>query len=75
MTDNVPQYVEERIRRAVPADSTDVPGTAPVVSVGNAETSQVATPGLNPGRVEFLNGSGIFWQAKTTAASGNTLGE
>lgn len=54
----LPDYVEHRIRRPIPADSHVVAGSTPVVSFGNAGTAKVATLGLNPSRVEFLDRSG-----------------
>jgi len=54
----VPDYVEKRIRRPAPTDSSVVPGSTPVIAFGNARTAQVATLGLNPSRVEFLGKDG-----------------
>lgn len=54
----LPAYIEARIRRAAPASCCVVPGSTPVVSFGNAQTATVATLGLNPSRVEFLDGDG-----------------
>lgn len=51
----IPDYIEQRIRRPIPADSCVVPGSTPVVAFGNARTATVATLGLNPSRVEFLD--------------------
>lgn len=55
---NVPDYIERRIRRPIPNDSYVVPGSTPVVSFGNAHSARVATLGLNPSRVEFLDRNG-----------------
>lgn len=55
---NIPAYVIERIRRVPPAGSCIVPGSTPVVAFGNARVARVATLGLNPSRVEFLDRAG-----------------
>ncbi len=54
----IPDYIEQRIRRPIPADSCVVPGSTPVVVFGNARTATVATLGLNPSRLEFLDRNG-----------------
>jgi hypothetical protein len=54
----LPDYLIERVRRAPPADSSVVPGSTPVVAFGNARAAAVATLGLNPSRVEFLDRAG-----------------
>lgn len=54
----VPDYIERRIRRPIPADAYVVPGSTPVVAFGNAREATVATLGLNPSRMEFLDKSG-----------------
>lgn len=56
MANTLPAYIERRIRRKPPANSFVVPGSTPVVSFGNAQTARVATLGLNPSRVEFVEG-------------------
>lgn len=58
MATTIPSYVERRIRRPIPTDSCVVPGSTPVVSFGDASTATVATLGLNPSRVEFLDRNG-----------------
>lgn len=55
MTAAIPNYIEGRIRRAIPTDSHVVVGSTPVVSFGNSQTSRVATLGLNPSKIEFLD--------------------
>ena len=57
MKTQIPSYIEQRVRQPAPADSGVVPGSTPVVSFGNAQTATVATLGLNPSRVEFLDRS------------------
>jgi hypothetical protein len=52
---SIPAYIEERIRRPAPAGSFIVAGSTPVLSFGNAQTATVATLGLNPSRIEFLD--------------------
>ena len=54
----IPQYIEDRIRRAIPADSHVIAGSTPVVSFGNSQTARVATLGLNPSKIEFLHKTG-----------------
>lgn len=54
----IPEYIERRIRRPIPADSHVVAGSTPVVSFGDAHSATVATLGLNPSRVEFLDRKG-----------------
>jgi len=51
----IPEYIERRIRRPIPPDSCVIEGSTPVVSFGNAHCASVATLGLNPSRVEFLD--------------------
>lgn len=51
-------YLEERIRRAPPAGRYIVPGSTPVVAFGAPRHGRIATLGLNPSRVEFLDRSG-----------------
>lgn len=54
----IPEYIERRIRRAIPSDSFVISGSTPVVSFGDARSAAVATLGLNPSRVEFLDHKG-----------------
>ena len=54
----VPDYIERRIRCPVPADSRVIPGTTPVVAFGDVSQARVATLGINPSRVEFLDRQG-----------------
>jgi hypothetical protein len=54
----LPTYIEYRIRRSPPPGCCIVAGSTPVVSFGNAQTATVATLGLNPSRVEFLDRDG-----------------
>jgi hypothetical protein len=46
--------VAERIRRSPPLGSYVVTGSTPVISFGNVQTARVATLGLNPSRIEFI---------------------
>lgn len=55
---NIPDYIEDRIRRPAPANSAIVAGSTPVISFGNARIATVATLGLNPSRIEFLDQNG-----------------
>jgi hypothetical protein len=54
----LPDYLIERVRRPPPVDSCVVPGSTPVIAFGNARAAAVATLGLNPSRVEFLDRAG-----------------
>lgn len=56
--DALPDYIDRRIRRPIPLDASVVAGSTPVVSFGNSRTATVATLGLNPSRVEFLDRNG-----------------
>jgi hypothetical protein len=51
----IPDYIEQRIRRRAPAGASVVPGSTPVVAFGNSQMASVATLGLNPSRIEFLD--------------------
>jgi hypothetical protein len=55
----IPSYIENRIRRAAPLDSSIVLGSTPVISFGDALNAKVATLGINPSRVEFLDREGV----------------
>lgn len=54
----IPAYIDSRIRRPAPTGSFVVAGSTPVISFGNSQTASVATLGLNPSRVEFIDGGG-----------------
>jgi hypothetical protein len=54
----MPNYIEERIRKKVPMNSCIIYGSTPVVSFGNSRSATVATLGLNPSRLEFLDRRG-----------------
>lgn len=49
----IPLYIEERIRRPIPAGLRVVPGSTPVISFGDASAAAVATVGINPSFAEF----------------------
>lgn len=55
MTGQIPDYIERRIRRPIPADSFVIPGTTPVVAFGDISQARVATLGINPSWFEFLD--------------------
>jgi hypothetical protein len=50
---DIPEYIEKRIRKQIPKDCCVVPNSTPVVSFGDVRTARVATLGLNPSRAEF----------------------
>ena len=54
----IPAYVESRLRRPIPRNSGIVPGSTPVISFGNPQSAAVATLGINPSRIEFLDKHG-----------------
>jgi hypothetical protein len=51
-------YIEARIRRTPATGCCIVAGSTPVVSFGDAQAATVATLGLNPSRLEFLDDDG-----------------
>ena len=57
---SVPQYIAERVRRPAPSNAPVMPGSTPVVAFGDPHTSRVATLGLNPSKVEFLDRDGLM---------------
>jgi hypothetical protein len=60
----IPRYIDDRLRRPLPPPNLCVVrGSTPVVSFGNAQCASVATLGLNPSRVEFLDKHGALWKA------------
>lgn len=68
-------WIEERIRRAPPPGCCIVAGSTPVVSFGNARTARVATLGLNPSKIEFLENDGVeLVGERRRLASLNSLG-
>jgi hypothetical protein len=56
----IARYIEERIRRPPPTGACIVPGSTPVVAFGNVRSAHVATLGLNPSRVEFVDNHGYL---------------
>lgn len=71
----LPNYIEQRIRRSIPDDMCVVPGSTPVVSFGNSITANVATLGLNPSKIEFLDRNGNELQgSKRRLATHRSLG-
>ena len=54
----IPQYITERIRQPTPINAPVVPGSTPVLAFGDPSTVWVATLGLNPSKVEFLDREG-----------------
>jgi len=71
----IPDYIEQRIRRPLPAGAFIVPGSTPVVSFGDAQRAVVATLGLNPSRIEFRdNRSGEFVGNARRLATHTSLG-
>jgi hypothetical protein len=54
----IPKYLETRIRQRKPDGIPVVPGSTPVVAFGDVRMAEVATLGLNPSRIEFLDRDG-----------------
>jgi hypothetical protein len=54
----IPEYIETRIRQRKPDGIPVVPGSTPVVAFGDVQNANVATLGLNPSRLEFLDRHG-----------------
>jgi hypothetical protein len=71
----IPRYIEDRIRRLPPANSGIIPGSTPVVSFGNVQVARVATLGINPSRVEFLDSDDVLLEgSKRRLATRQSLG-
>jgi hypothetical protein len=49
----IPEYINDRIGRRMPADACVMSESTPVVSFGDPTKARVATLGLNPSRREF----------------------
>jgi hypothetical protein len=54
----IPEYVDHRLRRPPPEGCNVIPGSTPVVGFGDPRNAKVATIGLNPNRLEFLDTDG-----------------
>lgn len=59
MSGALPDHVERRLRRPPPEGCNVVPGSTPVVGLGDPRNATVATIGLNPNRLEFLTPDGL----------------
>ena len=60
----IPRYIDDRIRRPFPPDSCVVRCSTPVVSFGNSQRARVATLGLNPSRMEFVDSRRVLLKGK-----------
>ncbi len=60
----IPRYIYDRIRRPPPPGLCVVRGSTPVVSFGNAQSASVATLGLNPSRIEFVDSKGVLLEGQ-----------
>ena len=58
MMPHVPSYISDRVRQRLPSGLPVVPGSTPVVAFGDVQKARVATLGLNPSKIEFLDNSG-----------------
>lgn len=56
----IPPYVIEMARRKPPRDCAVIEGSTPVISFGNFRESRIATLGINPSNLEFLDRTGNF---------------
>jgi len=73
---SVPKYIETRIRQRQPDSSPVVPGSTPVVAFGDVRKAEAATLGLNPSKLEFLDGVGReLTGAKQRLQTLSSLGE
>jgi hypothetical protein len=61
----VPDYVERRLRRPPPEGCNVIPGATPVVGFGDPRNAKVASIGLNPNRLEFLDAEGSLLREDT----------
>lgn len=59
MNYKIPSYIEERIKKIPPPNMKVVSGSTPVIAFGNAQIARIATLGLNPSKLEFLDEHGI----------------
>ena len=62
MSGPIPEYVEARLRRPQPEGCNVIPGSTPVVGFGDPRNAKIATIGLNPNRLEFLDADGSLLQ-------------
>ena len=51
---SVPEYLSSMIRRSTPTDCDIVENSTPVISFGNPGTAKIATLGINPSNIEFV---------------------
>lgn len=70
----VEPYVAARIRRSAPSGCSVIAGSTPVVSFGDPSAALVATLGLNPSRVEFLDSGQLLGGQLRRLASLGSLG-
>lgn len=60
----MPAYVVERLRRDPPPGGFVVPNSTPVLSFGDPTTARIATLGINPSRLEFVDNNGAELNGK-----------
>src|SRR5258708_33714215 len=71
---SVPQYVTQRLMSIHPTPHA-VPKSTPVLAFGNFVRAEVATLGLNPSRLEFVDRNGqLLTGPSSRLASLQTLG-
>jgi hypothetical protein len=70
----VEPYVAARVRRAAPDGCSVITGSTPVVAFGDPCAATVATLGLNPSRVEFLDSGQLLGGQQRRLASLGSLG-
>jgi hypothetical protein len=70
----VEPYVAARIRRSAPDGCSVVSGSTPVVAFGDPSSATVATLGLNPSRVEFIDSGQLLGGQQRRLASLGSLG-
>jgi len=69
----VEPYVADRIRRSAPARCSVITGSTPVVAFGDPSAASVATLGLNPSRVEFIDSGQLLGGQQRRLASLGSL--
>ena len=60
---SVPEYLIKMTRRVIPEGCDVVENSTPVISFGNPTEARVATLGINPSNIEFIE-NGIFLSGK-----------
>jgi len=70
----LPDRVVAMVRRLPPATAPVVPGSTPVVAFGDPATAEVATLGINPSRVEFVEDGSMLSGDRRRLSTLDSLG-